>query len=363
MERGNLFFDELDFKASPDLCRNPKCLEDREELFERRAERRFALQVYLCFLCHFENKYRGAMRRHFRETHGMMMVEVAPNKTRDAGRLVERELKGSVKSDDIAARESGFSANTLKNTTLDEDASDEALKKINIIQIKLKNDRSKREDYNEVDNIKERVESSMNDAKQDDLKDPHGTHAINDLGKITILATENIQTEDVLLAEDRIRGDIFDSSAETATEPSEEDELHPMNYESTDLTQRNEYEKILFEGRIFHSYDEFLNAIKMYEEASNFILCNRSTVRCKDSNLDQNKFPKKRSRFVCQAGQRERHMFKAGFRQRRKSDKLIEKTGCPVGLSINLQDTDQHGIGYVVTKFNHSDHNHLPRKK
>ena len=199
------------------------------------------------------------------------------------------------------------------------------------------------------------MQSSVNDAKQDGLE--NGTKAINvnsDLGKEDVSSTEDIQIEDVL--------------AEIAREPSKADEEDdPMNYESTgrsnNLTDTNEngYEKILSEGKVFHSYDEFLCAIKKYGEASHFRLSARDSSRCKDSDLDRNQFPKKWSRFVCQAGQRER--FKAGFRQRRKSDKLIEKTGCPVGLSINLQDTDQHGIGYVVTKFNHSDHNHLPRKK
>ena len=142
-----------------------------------------------------------------------------------------------------------------------------------------------------------------------------------------------------------------------------------MNYESTgrsnNLTQTNEngYEKILSEGKVFRSYDEFLCAIKMYGEASHFRLSARDSSRCKDSDLDRNKFPKKWSRFVCQAGQRERQMLKAGYRQRRRSDKCIERTGCPVRLTINLQDTDHQGKGYVVTNFNHSDHNHLPRKK
>ena len=134
MESRNLFFDELDFKASPDLCRNPKCTEDREELFERRAERRFALQVYLCFLCHFENKYRGAMRRHFRETHSMVMIKGAPNKRPDAGVIGEQKLKVSLETED-SLYDATDGAHFLNYTKPNEAATDEASQKINIVQL------------------------------------------------------------------------------------------------------------------------------------------------------------------------------------------------------------------------------------
>ena len=70
MEGKHVLFDESDFQPSPesggklgDLCQNPKCAEDREELLEIRAERSsVTLRLYLCFFCRFENKYREAIQ-------------------------------------------------------------------------------------------------------------------------------------------------------------------------------------------------------------------------------------------------------------------------------------------------------------
>ena len=413
MEGKNVLFDESDFDASPDsdlagkykfdLCQNPKCAEDLEELREIRSERSVTLRVYLCFFCHFENKYRGAMRRHFRETHDMVMVET-PNECRDTEEIDDREVERSVESDGANndKLQSLPDCNTdhnhppgkrnLKYFYIDgarrtkrirkaTNESCQSLKKMgytqNIKVIKIKSDMAEKEEINPIpdDDIiledqKELLQSSVNeDVKLEELKNnfPCGLNVNSDGEKEGILNQENMKMEGVL-AKEEIREYLFESSAETADEASEDVKLHPMEYEesmepSDSVTQTNvtdkEYEKVLHEGKVFHTYEELQNAIKRYEEMSNFVLCARSTTRCNDADLDRNKFPKRNSVYVCQLGQRERHRLKAGFRQRRLSDNVVEKTGCPVRLRVNLQDTG-YGKGYVVTNFNQRDHNHLP---
>ena len=122
-----------------------------------------------------------------------------------------------------------------------------------------------------------------------------------------------------------------------------------------------EDEKVLCEGQVFSSYEELQNVVGRYESKYRFKLCVRGSDVYDGPDLDAARFPKRRIQYVCQLGQRERVRLKAETRQRRAKNSTTEKTGCPVRMNVHLRDSNLSKASYVITKFNHEDHNHPPR--
>ena len=107
---------------------------------------------------------------------------------------------------------------------------------------------------------------------------------------------------------------------------------------------------ILEQGQNFSSFQQFHEAIKVYEEKSNYRLVTRSTHK----NMlpdEERHFPKRKVKMIC-------HMGSYG------KNAMELKNPCPVILLLSLQRpkdaTSETTPWYTIIRFNQSEHNHPP---
>ncbi len=170
----------------------------------------------------------------------------------------------------------------------------------------------------------------------------------------TVSTTKNF--EEHINDKDSTRESInkFDESRETergkfdCTINNQFDNDSNTSHISTPIPQAD----MLFEGQEFDSYDDFIEAKRIYEEREKFYFSVVSSAKNKNANIDNEKFKYEKIRFICQYGRKIRPRGR-GIRPNQQ----YNGKNCTVKLSLLLREIGGR-YKYKVGKFqkNHNDH-------